>query len=59
MPFEEGQNFLADCHRVRFQGKVAGVIENHLGLGVVALLSLSTRRDKERVVFPQTANVGG
>ena len=22
MPFEEGQHFLADLHRVRFQGKV-------------------------------------
>jgi hypothetical protein len=41
MPFEEGQNFLADLHRVRFPGKVAGVIENHLRLGVVALLSLT------------------
>jgi hypothetical protein len=49
MPFEEGQDFLADLHRVRFKGKVAGVIEHHLGFGVVALVSLSARRDYPRL----------
>jgi hypothetical protein len=28
MPFEEGQDFLADLHRARFKVKVAGVIRN-------------------------------
>jgi hypothetical protein len=33
MPFEEGQDFLADLHRVRFKGKVAGVIGNGSAVG--------------------------
>ena len=42
MPVEEGQNFLADSTACVSQG-AAGVIENHLGLGIVAVLSLTAQ----------------
>ena len=34
---EESQDFLADPHRLRFQDKVAGVIEHQLGRGLSRL----------------------
>ena len=41
MPFEEGQDFLADLHRVRFKGKVAGVIGNGSVAGTKTIIEQS------------------
>ena len=38
---EEGQDFLADLHRVRFKGKVAGVIGNGSGVGTKTIIEQS------------------
>jgi hypothetical protein len=41
MPFEEGQDFLADLHRVRFKGKVASVIGNGSALETKTIIEQS------------------
>ena len=41
MPFEEGQDFLADLHRVRFKGKVPGVIGNGSAVGTKTIIEQS------------------
>ena len=41
MPFEEGQVFPADLHRVRFKGKVAGVIGNSSAVETKAIIEQS------------------
>jgi hypothetical protein len=34
------------------------VVEDHLGIGIVALEGFRPRRQEERIVFPHTARVG-
>jgi len=41
MPFEEGQDFLADLHRVRFKGKVPSVIGNGSAVGTKTIIEQS------------------
>jgi hypothetical protein len=49
--FKEMKDFLADFSGVRFQGEMACIVEHHLGLGIVALVSLGARGEEERIVL--------
>src|SRR5476649_2167045 len=48
---KEIEYFLANFSGMRFEGKVPRVVKHYFGLGIVALISLGTGRDKEGIVL--------
>jgi len=51
MPFEEGQDFLADLHRVPFKGKAADVIGNGSAVGTKTIIHCCPKCSLGRVIL--------
>jgi hypothetical protein len=51
MPFEEGQDFLADLHRVPFKGKAAVVIGNGSAVGTKTIIHCCPKCSLGRVIL--------